>query len=89
MGLGSLVAGYVKTFSRFPAADLQARRWWVSRTGKYTALNLVCGVIPLFGLIPIIFMRENSGFIPKWFSVFPIGFGNAVVFVTVISAKFF
>ncbi|KAG8221430.1 major facilitator superfamily domain-containing protein [Butyriboletus roseoflavus] len=63
--------------------------WWVHRTGKYTTLNLVFGIIPLSGLIPIIFMREDSEFIPKWFSVFPIGFGNAIVFVTVMSMEFF
>ena len=34
-------------------------------------------------------MREDSGFITKWLSVFPIGFGNAVIFLTVLSTVFF
>ncbi|KAH0828781.1 major facilitator superfamily domain-containing protein [Lanmaoa asiatica] len=62
--------------------------WWIHRTGKYTTFSLVCGILPLSGLISITFMQEDSGFILKWFSVFPIGFGNAVVFLTILSMKF-
>jgi len=60
--------------------------WFIHRTGKYTTLNVIFGLLPLSGLIPIILMREDSGFIPKWLSVFPIGFGNAVMFLTVLIA---
>lgn len=37
----------------------------------------------------MVFMQEDSGFIQKWLSVIPIGLGNAVIFVTVLSMKFF
>lgn len=57
------------------------------RTGKYATLNLAFGIVPLFGCIPIIFMREDSSFIQKWFSVFPIGLGVGVIFVTVLSTR--
>ncbi|KAF8129548.1 major facilitator superfamily domain-containing protein [Boletus edulis] len=60
--------------------------WFIHRTGKYVTLNVIFGLLPLSGLIPIILMREDSGFIPKWMSVFPIGFGNAVMFLTVLIA---
>ncbi|KAF8551515.1 MFS general substrate transporter [Imleria badia] len=60
--------------------------WLMHRTGKYKTINLVFGVLPLCGVIPLIFLREDSGFVQKWFSVVPIGFGNAVVFQTVLIA---
>lgn len=59
------------------------------RTGKYKTINLVFGILPLCGLVPIIFLREDSGFMQKWFSVVPIGFGNAVVFQTVLSKSLY
>lgn len=61
--------------------------WLMHRSGKYKTINLVFGILPLCGVIPLIFLREDSGFLQKWFSVVPIGFGNAVVFQTVLSAS--
>ncbi|KIJ16260.1 Drug:H+ antiporter-2 family protein [Paxillus involutus ATCC 200175] len=58
--------------------------WLMHRTGRYKAINVIFGIFPLCGLIPIIFMTEDSSFIHKWFSIVPIGFGNAVVFQTVL-----
>ncbi|KAG6371191.1 hypothetical protein JVT61DRAFT_9814 [Boletus reticuloceps] len=85
MGLGSLMGGFVIVYSCFPEADFQVlHSWFIHRTGKYTTLNVIFGLLPLSGLIPIILMREDSGFIPKWMSVFPVGFGNAVMFLTVL-----
>jgi len=55
------------------------------RTGKYKTINLLFGTLPLCGVVPLIFLREDSGFVQKWLSVVPIGFGNAVVFQTVLS----
>ncbi|KAG6371194.1 major facilitator superfamily domain-containing protein [Boletus reticuloceps] len=60
--------------------------WLMRRTGKYKTINLVFGILPLCGVIPLVFLREDSGFVQKWFSVVPIGFGNAVVFQTVLIA---
>lgn len=61
--------------------------WLMHRSGKYKTINLVFGILPLCGVIPLIFLREDSEFLQKWFSVVPIGFGNAVVFQTVLSAS--
>ncbi|KAH0828780.1 vacuolar amino acid permease [Lanmaoa asiatica] len=58
--------------------------WFMHRTGKYKIINLIFGIFPMCGLIPIILLREDSGFVQKWFSVVPIGFGNAVVFQTML-----
>jgi MFS family permease len=60
--------------------------WLMHRTGKYKTINLVFGILPLCGVVPLIFLREDSGFVQKWLSVVPIGFGNAVVFQTVLIA---
>ncbi|KAG9309637.1 vacuolar amino acid permease [Chiua virens] len=60
--------------------------WIIHQTGKYTTLNLVFGVLPFSGLVSLIFIREDSGFIQKWLSVFPIGLGNAVVVLIVMIA---
>ncbi|KAF9238263.1 major facilitator superfamily domain-containing protein [Melanogaster broomeanus] len=79
MALGALFAGHLGV------ADRCRCRWITDRTGKYNALNLVFGIFPLCGLVPMVFMTEDSGFVQKWFSVVPVGFGNAVVFQTVLS----
>ncbi|KAF8546359.1 hypothetical protein OG21DRAFT_1427194, partial [Imleria badia] len=50
-------------------------------------INLVFGILPLCGILPSIFLREDSRFVQKWFSVVPIGFGNTVVFQTVLSTS--
>jgi len=60
--------------------------WLMHRTGKYKTINLVFGILPLCGVLPLVFLREDSGFVQKWLSVVPIGFGNAVVFQTVLIA---
>ncbi|KAF8129574.1 vacuolar amino acid permease [Boletus edulis] len=61
--------------------------WLMRRTGKYKDINLVFGILPLCGIMPLVFLREDSGFVQKWFSVVPIGFGNAVVFQTVLESQ--
>lgn len=58
------------------------------RTGKYKTINSVFGIFPFCGLIFIILLREDSGFIQQWFSIIPIGFGNAVIFQTLLSTSF-
>ncbi|KIJ62352.1 hypothetical protein HYDPIDRAFT_176642 [Hydnomerulius pinastri MD-312] len=60
--------------------------WLMHRTGKYKLINMIFGVLPFCGVISIIFMTEDSGFIQKWFSIVPVGFGNAVIFQTVLIA---
>ncbi|KAG9310523.1 major facilitator superfamily domain-containing protein [Chiua virens] len=60
--------------------------WIIHQTGKCTTLNLVFGILPFSGLVSLIFIREDSGFIQKWLSVLPIGLGNAVVVLIVMIA---
>ncbi|KAF8546355.1 hypothetical protein OG21DRAFT_1491300 [Imleria badia] len=51
-----------------------------------TIPNLVFCILPLCDVIPLIFLRKDSGFVQEWFSVVPIEFGNAVVFQTALIA---
>ncbi|KAG9308781.1 major facilitator superfamily domain-containing protein [Chiua virens] len=62
--------------------------WIIHQTGKCTTLNLVFGILPFSGLVSLIFIREDSGFIQKWLSVLPIGLGNAVVVLIVMTVSF-
>lgn len=60
--------------------------WMIHRTGKYKNINVTLGFLPFVGTLLILFMREDSGFIQKWLSIIPLGFGNAVVFQTTLIA---
>ncbi|XP_006458763.1 hypothetical protein AGABI2DRAFT_115784 [Agaricus bisporus var. bisporus H97] len=60
--------------------------WMMHKTGKYKLLNLIFGAFPFFGVIGICFINEDSGFIQSWFSIMPLGFGNAVVLQTMLIA---
>ncbi|KAF8549540.1 hypothetical protein OG21DRAFT_1488444 [Imleria badia] len=37
--------------------------WLMHRTGKYGTINLIFGILPLCGVIPLIFLHEDSGFV--------------------------
>lgn len=56
--------------------------WMIHRTGKYRMLNLVLGALPFLGTQLILYIREDSGPIQTWFSIIPLGFGNAIVMQT-------
>ncbi|KAF9445772.1 MFS general substrate transporter [Macrolepiota fuliginosa MF-IS2] len=56
------------------------------KTGKYKLLNLIFGFFPFIGAVGICLINENSGFIQSWFSIIPLGFGNAVVLQTMLIA---
>ncbi|KAJ3569641.1 hypothetical protein NP233_g4918 [Leucocoprinus birnbaumii] len=60
--------------------------WMMHKTGRYKMLNLTFGFFPFLGALAICFLSENSGFIQSWFSVIPLGFGNAVVLQTMLIA---
>ncbi|KAH9173079.1 MFS general substrate transporter [Lactarius sanguifluus] len=60
--------------------------WMVHRTGKYKLLNLVFGAFPFLAASFITQIREDSGPAQLWFSIIPLGFGNAVVLQTMLVA---
>ncbi|KAE9408977.1 MFS general substrate transporter [Gymnopus androsaceus JB14] len=60
--------------------------WMMHRTGKYKMINLIFGIFPFIGTVLISQIHENSGWIQSWFSIIPMGFGNAVVLQTMLSA---
>ncbi|KAG0701578.1 major facilitator superfamily domain-containing protein [Suillus ampliporus] len=60
--------------------------WMMHRTGKYKLMNLIFGVFPFIGITLITLMREDSGPLQMWLSIIPLGFGNAVVLQTNLSA---
>ncbi|KAJ3782613.1 vacuolar amino acid permease [Lentinula aff. detonsa] len=56
------------------------------RTGKYKMINMIFGIFPFIGTVLISQIHENSGWIQSWFSIIPMGFGNAVVLQTMLIA---
>ncbi|KAI9436222.1 vacuolar amino acid permease [Lactarius indigo] len=60
--------------------------WMVHRTGKYKLLNLIFGAFPFLAASSITLIREDSGPGQLWFSIIPLGFGNAVVLQTMLVA---
>ncbi|KAJ3835167.1 vacuolar amino acid permease [Lentinula raphanica] len=60
--------------------------WMMHRTGKYKLINMIFGIFPFIGTILISRIREDSGWIQSWFSIIPMGFGNAVVLQTMLIA---
>ncbi|KAH9017661.1 MFS general substrate transporter [Lactarius hengduanensis] len=60
--------------------------WMVHRTGKYKLLNLIFGAFPFLAATFITQIREDSGPAQLWFSIIPLGFGNAVVLQTMLVA---
>ncbi|KAH8978503.1 MFS general substrate transporter [Lactarius hatsudake] len=61
-------------------------RWMMHRTGKYKLLNLIFGAFPFLAASFITQIREDSGPAQLWFSIIPLGFGNAVVLQTMLVA---
>ncbi|KAF9060230.1 MFS general substrate transporter [Rhodocollybia butyracea] len=60
--------------------------YMMHRTGKYKMINLIFGIFPFIGTILISQIHENSGWVQSWFSIIPMGFGNAVVLQTMLIA---
>ncbi|KIP04574.1 hypothetical protein PHLGIDRAFT_56996, partial [Phlebiopsis gigantea 11061_1 CR5-6] len=60
--------------------------WAMHRTGKYRTLTLVCGILPFISTVLISSMTEHSHPLVLWLSIFPLGFGNAVVLQTMLIA---
>uniref|UniRef100_A0A8H7XZJ5 Major facilitator superfamily (MFS) profile domain-containing protein n=1 Tax=Psilocybe cubensis TaxID=181762 RepID=A0A8H7XZJ5_PSICU len=60
--------------------------WMMHKTGRYKKINLVFGAFPFIAAVFIYHIREDSGPIQSWFSIIPLGFGNAVVLQTMLIA---
>ncbi|GAW03957.1 vacuolar amino acid permease [Lentinula edodes] len=60
--------------------------WMMHRTGKYKMINMIFGIFPFIGTVLISQIHENSGWLQSWFSIIPMGFGNAVVLQTMLIA---
>ncbi|KAH9930873.1 major facilitator superfamily domain-containing protein, partial [Fomitopsis serialis] len=60
--------------------------WMMHRTGRYKRLNLIFGLFPFTAAILLSLMRVDSPSFQLWFSIIPMGFGNAVVLQTMLIA---
>jgi len=60
--------------------------WVMSRTGRYRAIDLIFGICPAIATTLLTRLNENSGIFAQWFTIIPLGFGNAVVFQTTLIA---
>ncbi|KLO19602.1 MFS general substrate transporter [Schizopora paradoxa] len=60
--------------------------WMMHRTGKYKMINLIFGIFPFVAAVSITLLREDSNWFQMWFSIIPLGFGNAVVLQTTLIA---
>ncbi|KAG8683431.1 hypothetical protein FRC08_014287 [Ceratobasidium sp. 394] len=58
--------------------------WYMSRTGRYKILTDLFGLFPCAAAILVYMLREDSGEFEQWFSIIPLGFGNAVVLQTTL-----
>ncbi|KAF8514722.1 vacuolar amino acid permease [Hysterangium stoloniferum] len=74
MSTGSLFAGY------------HVYRWIMSRTGRYRIIGMIFGICPAIAAALLTRLNENSGIFAQWFTIIPLGFGNAVVFQTTLMA---
>ncbi|EJD06151.1 vacuolar amino acid permease [Fomitiporia mediterranea MF3/22] len=60
--------------------------YMMHRTGKYKMINLIFGSFPFIAAVAISLLREDSNWFQMWFSIIPLGFGNAVVLQTTLIA---
>ncbi|KZP06017.1 MFS general substrate transporter [Athelia psychrophila] len=60
--------------------------WMMHKFGKYKTINLTFGILPFLAGVLISRMREDSPAAQQWLSIIPLGFGNAVVFQTMLIA---
>ncbi|KAF5387165.1 hypothetical protein D9615_002098 [Tricholomella constricta] len=60
--------------------------YMMHRTGRYKAINLICGWFPFIGASLIASLHKDSSPYLTWLSILPLGFGNAVVLQTMLIA---
>ncbi|TFK35458.1 vacuolar amino acid permease [Crucibulum laeve] len=60
--------------------------WIMHKTGRYKKINLIFGLFPFIGAVMVSRLQEDSNAFLSWFSIIPMGFGNAVVLQTMLIA---
>ncbi|EPS98348.1 hypothetical protein FOMPIDRAFT_1061393 [Fomitopsis schrenkii] len=60
--------------------------WVMHKTGRYKMLNIIFGMFPFVAAILLSRMHEDSPPFQLWFSIIPLGFGNAVVMQSMLIA---
>ncbi|KAF9780435.1 vacuolar amino acid permease [Thelephora terrestris] len=60
--------------------------WFMHRTGKYRTITLTFGILPFVAAALITTLREDSSPTRLWFSIAPMGFGNAITLQTMLIA---
>ncbi|KAF8705571.1 vacuolar amino acid permease, partial [Rhizoctonia solani] len=63
--------------------------WYMAKTGRYKILTNLFGLFPCIASLLVYRLRENSSSFEQWFSIIPLGFGNAVVLQTTLSEQNF
>ncbi|KAI0028996.1 major facilitator superfamily domain-containing protein [Vararia minispora EC-137] len=60
--------------------------YYMHRTGRFKALDIVTGIFPFVASVLVIRLRPDSGPVALWLSVLPLGFGNSVALQTMLIA---
>ncbi|PPQ73575.1 hypothetical protein CVT24_007461 [Panaeolus cyanescens] len=60
--------------------------WVMRRSGSYKSLNMLFGILPFCATLLMMNMREESHPALLWFTIMPLGFGNAIVLQTMFIA---
>ncbi|EUC59731.1 MFS transporter [Rhizoctonia solani AG-3 Rhs1AP] len=58
--------------------------WHMSKTGRYKILTDIFGLLPCVGALLVYRLKEDSSEFEQWFSIIPVGLGNAVVLQTTL-----
>ncbi|CAE6399759.1 unnamed protein product [Rhizoctonia solani] len=58
--------------------------WYMSKTGRYKILTDIFGLLPCVGALLVYRLKEDSSEFEQWFSIIPVGLGNAVVLQTTL-----
>jgi len=60
--------------------------WIMSSTGRYKALSVIFGIAPFIATMMMSRLNRDSSVFAQWFSIIPLGFGNAVALQTTLIA---
>ncbi|KAF4615064.1 hypothetical protein D9613_003476 [Agrocybe pediades] len=60
--------------------------WMMKRYGRYKTMNMVFGILPFCAALLMTQMKKDSNPVILWFTIMPLGFGNAVVLQTMFIA---
>ncbi|KAJ8519249.1 hypothetical protein ONZ45_g3780 [Pleurotus djamor] len=60
--------------------------WMMRKYGAYKLLNMIFGFLPFLAATSLATMNQHSGVFQQWFTIMPLGLGNAVVIQTMYIA---